>query len=251
MNEILNKTQKLNKKQLLTIVMLIFGSWWAILYGSSFIWRNFKSDRTIYMTGFYLTAVALTYIIYLLVIPLILKIKSIKDICNFAGFNLRTRSIILSILFLLTTVFMLIIPGTLIENNAWLWNIQPPLVEELLFRGIIPALLCVKFKKVPSFIISVVLFALIHIMGVGGIQQLLVSTVFGIIFMLIVFQTKSIIPTIIFHYIVNSGNAISLVLSILIFICFEFILLSKYIYDRIKQKNNKKNTTTRSLEKNI
>lgn len=195
------------------------------------------------MTRFYLSSLIVTYLIYLIIIPKILHCSK-NEILKFSRFNLNKKSIILSLLFLLFSFigFMIQKPLVLIENNSWLWGIQPPLVEELLFRGIIPVILLTKLKKFPAFVVSVLYFSAIHLSS-GNIQQLFVSTVLGIIFMMITTQTDSIIPTIIFHYIVNSNSSVALLLCLGVFLLFEIIELIKLIFlKRTNYKYTKANT---------
>ncbi|MFR3559155.1 CPBP family intramembrane glutamic endopeptidase [Paraclostridium sordellii] len=96
-----------------------------------------------------------------------------------------------------------------------IYAIQPPIVEELLFRGFILSILSYSFPKKYVIIISLILFGLIHSM-ISPIN------VIGTIYCIIVFRTKSILPTMTIHYI-QSTNLYQFAFVVTSIIIFEFI----------------------------
>ncbi|QYE99675.1 CPBP family intramembrane metalloprotease [Paraclostridium sordellii] len=106
---------------------------------------------------------------------------------------------------------------------GYIYAIQPP-VEKLLFRGLILSILSYSFTKKYAIIISSILFGLIHSM-ISPIN--VIGTIFiGIIYCIIVFRTKSILPTVAIHY-VQSTNLYQFAFVVIGIIIFEFICFLK------------------------
>lgn len=211
----------------------VYASWWIIIFGTAFFAKRIFTEKW-YMLGFYMGVLMITYGLYLL-LPFILDKKEFKNYLNDISFIFNKNSIILSILlivvfigsifFILNNTNTIILPGLMGLN--WLIFMQPPLVEELLFRGIIPS--C--FSKYPTYVkgvISIVLFASLHFRN--GLQAILFSAVIGLILFILRVQIRSIIPGIIIHYIINSGVTIALLPLLFIGVVWEvyyFISLFK------------------------
>ncbi|WP_159102287.1 CPBP family intramembrane glutamic endopeptidase [Caldalkalibacillus mannanilyticus] len=113
----------------------------------------------------------------------------------------------------------------------WIWNLQPPIVEEILFRGVILSILLMSFSRLNAMLISSFLFSLIHILL--DPVNVLIAFIVGVIFVILVFQTGSILPVVVIHYIINSYfQGIWMVITTLIL--FELYFLGKQL---IKNKN--------------
>ena len=210
--------------------LLIFISWWIIMYSIGSIWSCISSDYSSYMMGYYISAIIVTYIIYVIFIPITFNIN-IKLYFNKVGLKLNNEVLILSIFLVLSMIigFSLRSPIALSKNHkAWLYLLQPPMVEELLFRGVIPYLLYNKYKnKLAPFIISCILFSLIHILlGMNGILN---SLLIGAILLTIRIQCNSIIPPMIIHYIINSHGTYARVLCSIVLVIYEiYYIKNKY-----------------------
>lgn len=107
---------------------------------------------------------------------------------------------------------------------GYIYAIQPPIVEEILFRGLILSILSCAFPKKYAIIISSILFVLIHSM-ISPIN-VIVTILIGIIYCIVVFRTQSILPTIAIHYI-QSTNLYQFAFVITGIGIFEFICFLK------------------------
>lgn len=208
------------KKYPLILSLCVFFSWWIILFATSFLWRNITNSYSDYMLGYYLSTIVVVYLIYLFIIPSLFKIKFKNYFANI-GLTINKQSIILSICFISSITLMSILrkPMTSIPTGFWLYSLQPPMVEELLFRGIIPYILFSKYNKKIAFSISIILFSCIHVL-VGPITML-VALILGALFLILRFQCNSIIPCMLVHYIWNSSNAYAVILCLITIIIFE------------------------------
>lgn len=180
------------------------------------------------MIGYYLSVVVIMYFIYMIVFPKLIgfSINKFKIFYSDIGFCLNKKSIVLSILLLIAMFTGFIIRKTplFLQNpGSWLYTIQPPLVEELLFRGIIPYVLLKSFDKKIAFIISLFLFSGIHILN--GFMGITISLLWGILFLMITTQIKSIFPAIILHYVVNSYNIFSWLFCFIIIFIYEVVFI--------------------------
>lgn len=95
-------------------------------------------------------------------------------------------------------------------TQSWLWlaGWQPPLFEELLFRGIIFGLLLKYAKPWLAILLSSLLFGVVHLF-VGGMVNFVWSTVFALtLFASLRFATGSIWASVFMHF-VNNEAAIS------------------------------------------
>lgn len=222
------------KKQLKPVFAIgVYFSWWLIVFGTSFLAKHLFSKEG-YMLGFYMGILGICYVLYLL-LPAIMDRSNFKSYLEVIGFTLNKHSIALSILLVLTFTGSIIYTKTSMNSSIlpglvglnYLIYMQPPLVEELLFRGIIPA--C--FNNYPTYIsgcISILLFASLHFRN--GIQAILFSAVIGLILFVLRVQIKSLIPGILIHYIVNSGVTIALLPLLLL----GFLWETYYFINRIK-----------------
>ncbi|TFG27860.1 MAG: CPBP family intramembrane metalloprotease [Promethearchaeota archaeon] len=89
--------------------------------------------------------------------------------------------------------------------------LRPGIWEEVMFRGIILTLLAKKYSEKKSVIISSILFGLMHLFNLlsGGniiitVIQVIYATFFGIVFGYLFIKTKSLLPCIITHYLIDS-----------------------------------------------
>ncbi len=81
--------------------------------------------------------------------------------------------------------------------------IQPPIVEELLFRGLVFSLLLMAFSDTWAMIISSLLFGILHIM-LSPINAI-VSALIGVMYCLVVKRTGSTVPAMALHYIQSTS----------------------------------------------
>lgn len=124
-----------------------------------------------------------------------------------------------------------------------------PILEEILFRGLIFNRLNSKFKTWTSIIISALIFGLIH----GNIIQTINATILGIAFAYIYSKTHNLIPCIIGHFLNNlisiveeqinlavTGNGITgckeSTIFIIAMIVISSIMICIYAYKELKQK---------------
>lgn len=219
----------------------VYASWWIIIFGTAFFAKRIFTEN-LYMLGFYMGVLIVTYGLYLL-LPFILDKKEFRNYLNDIGFIFNKNSIILSILLIVAFIGSIIftkininialLPG--IAGLNWLIFMQPPLVEELLFRGIIPACFD-KYSTFISGVISTILFASLHFRN--GLQAILFSAVIGLILFILRVQIKSLVPGIIIHYIINSGVTITLLPLFLIGIVWEiYYFISLYKNKKVREKN--------------
>jgi membrane protease YdiL (CAAX protease family) len=75
-----------------------------------------------------------------------------------------------------------------------------PIVEEIVFRAILIEIFVKKFRWQFAIALSAVFFGLIH----GNIFQAIVATIFGVIFGIAYVKSKSLLPSIIGHLMLNA-----------------------------------------------
>ncbi|CEN75013.1 CAAX amino terminal protease family protein [[Clostridium] sordellii] len=179
----------MKKSKALILSIGVFASWWIIIYVSLHLGANLNlfmngigGEGEIFYLYYYLLAVAITIIIY------------------FFKLNINKHSTTYILIVVTGAVLGYIIFGNLYGRSTfgYIYAIQPPIVEELLFRGLILSILSYSFPKKYAIIISSILFGLIHSM-ISPIN--VIGTIFiGIIYCIIVFRTKSILPTMAIHF---------------------------------------------------
>jgi len=97
----------------------------------------------------------------------------------------------------------------------WIFAIQPGLWEEVAFRGVILPLLSRKYKQIISILISGAIFGLVHAFNIiivllsGGdpllvVFQVIYTTLLGFSMGYMYIKTKSLLPSIIFHYLLDT-----------------------------------------------
>ncbi|GAG96572.1 unnamed protein product, partial [marine sediment metagenome] len=101
----------------------------------------------------------------------------------------------------------------------WIFMIRPGLWEEVAFRGVILPLLSRKYKQIISILISGVIFGLAHAFNIinvllsGGdplfvIFQVIYTTLLGFSMGYMYIKTKSLLPSIIYHYLIDTVGLI-------------------------------------------
>lgn len=219
------------------MVLPVYLSWWAIIFGSSFLIKSFVL-KEFYMLVFYLIVILITYSIYVF-IPLIQLKDDFSKYLEVIHLKWNKKSLVLFILilfsFLLSIVLTIKINGNqsleILNNFNYIVFLQPPLVEELIFRGIIPACLN-KYSKVVQGGVSVILFSSLHVGN--GLEAILFSAIIGLILYILKEQVKSIIPGMLIHYVVNSNVSIALIGMVIIGLCFEVYYFVSYF---VKKKS--------------
>ncbi len=129
----------------------------------------------------------------------------------------------------------------------------PGIWEEVAFRGIILTLLLKKYSEKKSIIIDGLLFGSMHLLNIIGgadvgftIIQMIYATTWGFAFAYMYIKTKSLVPCIIAHYLIDAVNPlffnvvitnmllalIGLIVFIIILSPLFIILLVKYVMKR-------------------
>ncbi len=101
----------------------------------------------------------------------------------------------------------------------WIFMIRPGLWEEIAFRGVILPLLSRKYKQIISILISGVIFGLAHAFNIinvllsGGdpffvVFQVIYTTLIGFSMGYMYMKTKSLLPSIIYHYLIDTVGLI-------------------------------------------
>lgn len=180
-----------------------------------------------YMMYFYLSVLVFFLIWYLICIPKILKVTlgPYSSYLEFLGIKGSAKGYIYALLFLgISIIQYVLLPSHLQSSLAELvWSIQPPIVEEIIFRGFILGVLLKSFSKPFSITFSLLLFMSIHFLN--GPMGMLSATIFGLILIGMRLHTNSILPGIVVHYFVNE-QILVLALPIALyclFIVMEFI----------------------------
>ncbi|CEP80428.1 type II CAAX endopeptidase family protein [Paraclostridium sordellii] len=224
----------MKKSKALILSIGVFTSWWIIIYVSLYLGANLNlfmngigGEGEIFYLYYYLLAVAITIIIYFFIVPLFIKNKeNRKKYIDYFKLNINKHSTTYILIVVIGAVLGYIIFGNLYGRSTfgYIYAIQPPIVEELLFRGLILSILSYSFPKKYAIIISSILFGLIHSM-ISPIN-VIVTIFIGIIYCIIVFRTKSILPTMAIHY-VQSTNLYQFAFVVTGIIIFEFIFFLK------------------------
>jgi len=127
--------------------------------------------------------------------------------------------------FIWTPEFLFRDPNPLIPGVAsfgwfiWIFMIRPGLWEEVAFRGVILPLLSRKYKQIISILISGVIFGLVHapnltfvlLSGLDpllAVFQVIYATLIGFSMGYMFIKTKSLLPSIIYHYLIDTVGLI-------------------------------------------
>lgn len=136
--------------------------------------------------------------------------------------------------------------------------IVAPILEELLFRGLILTALR-RFGNMYAILITSLLFALVH----GNIPQSVPTFFISLVLCYVVIRTKSLFPAIFIHFFNNIISIMELYFSnneqiSLVFVCFEIALIIYSIVMIIRKRkliisyvNRNKGTSIRSYFKHI
>jgi len=103
----------------------------------------------------------------------------------------------------------------------WIFMIRPGLWEEVAFRGVVIPLLSKKYKKIFTILISGVIFGLAHAFNIIGVLlsggdyiytlfQVIYTTLIGFSMGYMYIKTKSLLPSIIYHYLIDTIGLIFL-----------------------------------------
>ena len=103
----------------------------------------------------------------------------------------------------------------------WIFMIRPGLWEEVAFRGVVIPLLSRKYKKILTILISGVIFGLAHAFNIVGVLlsggphiftlfQVIYTTFLGFSMGYMYLKTKSLLPSIIYHYLIDTVGLIFL-----------------------------------------
>ncbi|MHA1508559.1 MAG: lysostaphin resistance A-like protein, partial [Promethearchaeota archaeon] len=103
----------------------------------------------------------------------------------------------------------------------WIFMIRPGIWEEVAFRGVVIPLLSRKYKKLFTILISGVIFGLAHAFNIIGVLlsggshiftlfQVIYSTLIGFSMGYMYLKTKSLLPSIIYHYLIDTVGLVFL-----------------------------------------
>ena len=103
----------------------------------------------------------------------------------------------------------------------WIFMIRPGLWEEVAFRGVVIPLLSRRYKKILTILISGVIFGLYHAFNIIGVLlaggphiftlfQVIYTTLIGFSMGYMYLKTKSLLPSIIYHYLIDTVGMIFL-----------------------------------------
>jgi membrane protease YdiL (CAAX protease family) len=103
--------------------------------------------------------------------------------------------------------------------------IRPGLWEEVAFRGVVVPLLSKKYNQIFTILISGVIFGLAHALNIVGVLlsggnhlltlfQVIYTTLIGFSMGYMYLKTKSLLPSIIYHYLIDTVGLIFLNVSI-------------------------------------
>ena len=107
----------------------------------------------------------------------------------------------------------------------WIFMIRPGIWEEVAFRGVVIPLLSKKYKHIFSILISGVIFGLAHAFNIVGVLlsggnhlltlfQVIYTTLIGFSMGYMYLKTKSLLPSIIYHYLIDTVGMVFLNVSI-------------------------------------
>lgn len=244
----------LTKKQSIGFSLLAVFLWWVSLYLLSFLIEfllpnDYSSNN--YMMYFYLSVLVFFLVLYLVCIPKLLKVnlEEYSSYLNFLGIKGTASGYLYALMFLLVSIVQYVLLPSHLQSPLpeLIWSLQPPIVEEVIFRGFILGVLLKNFSKRFSITLSLVLFVSIHFLN--GPMGMLSATIFGLVLIGIRLHTHSILPGIVVHYFINEQILVlALPISLYcVFIIIEFIRRRKMQKlgesEVIKYTTNQKNGT--------
>ncbi|GAF70078.1 unnamed protein product [marine sediment metagenome] len=103
----------------------------------------------------------------------------------------------------------------------WIFMIRPGIWEEVAFRGVVIPLLSKKYKQILTILISGIIFGLAHAFNIIGVLlsggphiytlfQVIYATLMGFSMGYMYLKTKSLLPSIIYHYLIDTVGLIFL-----------------------------------------
>jgi membrane protease YdiL (CAAX protease family) len=93
--------------------------------------------------------------------------------------------------------------GLIAAASIFVYLLFAPIVEEIIFRGIVLEGLVNVTNSVVAVVVSAVIFAGIHV--VGGVAQMTTAFIIGLVFGWLYLRTRSIVPTAVAHVIYNTA----------------------------------------------
>jgi len=107
----------------------------------------------------------------------------------------------------------------------WIFMIRAGLWEEVAFRGVVIPLLSRKYKKILTILISGIIFGLAHAFNIIGVLlsgrphidtlfQVIYTTLLGFSMGYMYIKTKSLLPSIIYHYLIDTVGLVFLIVVI-------------------------------------
>ncbi|MDQ2716791.1 MAG: CPBP family intramembrane metalloprotease [Chloroflexota bacterium] len=246
----------------LSYTSLFLGRWLAALF---FHYRSAAGQPVdnLFLLCAYLTMIVLGVALYLGLVPALLGIRlddykaflrsiGLIGISRFGLVSISVALVVVSILVALHVLPLFYVTQSIgpyhwRANYNWIWwvtNLQPPLVEETLFRGLIIVVLLKRFPPWFAVLWSAVLFGLPHL-SFGFQTALSDAFVAGVGWAIIKLKTRSIWPGAVIHYGMNSGFYLPALVGMLIILLAVLVLLAKQwlvrlesFFDRHRKKTS-------------
>jgi membrane protease YdiL (CAAX protease family) len=122
----------------------------------------------------------------------------------------------------------------------WIFMIRPGLWEEVAFRGVVIPLLSKKYKRISTILISGVIFGLAHAFNIipvllsGGPHfltafQVIYTSLLGFSMAYMYLKTKSLLPSIIYHYLLDTVGLAFLNVNLSILTIFDLFRFGVFL----------------------
>lgn len=225
----------------LLIAVLVCLSWLPLAYFDSWFTNYFGIFKNLSFTDWQrmsFVRLILFFIIFLIIIPIILKKKFGDSYSDILGINFRKTNWLAGILFIILPLIIAYYYGNTIsglQKNTpnlaeFVANIQPPIIEEAMFRGIFFYLMYKGgFKNWVILLVGALLFGGIH-MPFHGFQAAITGAMSIFLFLLPRIFSRNIIPGMFLHYYSNSG----MMMPVFLANCVVFVLIM--IKDKVNFK---------------
>ncbi|MFX0075688.1 MAG: CPBP family intramembrane glutamic endopeptidase, partial [Candidatus Hermodarchaeota archaeon] len=122
----------------------------------------------------------------------------------------------------------------------WVYMIRPGLWEEVAFRGVNVPLLSKKYKRISTILISGAIFGLAHAFNIIGVLlsggphfptlfQVIYSSLLGFSMAYMFIKSKSLLPSIIYHYLIDTVGLAFLNINFPVLTFFDLIRLGVFM----------------------
>lgn len=199
------KILKFSKNKSIKLCLVFWTLYWIInIISASVIYVFIPISHTDgYIKYMYISilSIIVTLVVFLKLIPDILEINksNYKNFLKEIGIISEKKGYVITLLIIIVAIInLIVVPAKNINITLLITNMGPPIVEELIFRGVIMAVLLNSFSKRFSIFFSSLLFVLIHVMmGPMG----MIGAIGGVLFAVLAVETGSIFPSMAMHYV--------------------------------------------------